>query len=126
MVPTLAFLGLSFDPTGVLTSLLGGIGNLFVSFFSYLLNEVNQLLNWLVSLIPPLPVYNTAWPSISTAIGVVLGYFAPLLYAWNYYVALNLAFVMLFTALGAESVLAAWKFIRWLLTHLPFGLGGGE
>lgn len=126
MLSTLGFLGVSFDPTGVLTSLLGGIGNLFVSFFSYLLNEVNQLLNWLVSLIPPLPIYNVAWPSISTAISTVLNYFAPLLYAWNYYVALNLAFVMLFTALGAESTLAAWKFVRWLFTHLPFGLGGGE
>lgn len=126
MVTALGFLGVSFDPTGVLTSLLGGIGNLFVSFFGYLLNEVNQLLNWIVSLIPPLPVYNAAWPSISAAISVVLGYFAPLIYAWNYYVALNLAFVMLFTALAAESVLAAWKFIRWLFTHLPFGLGGGE
>lgn len=128
-----AFLGISFDPTGVLTSLLGGIGNLFVSFFSYLLNEVNSLLNWLVSLIPPLPVYNAAWPSISSAITFVMNGngttwlgAAPILYAWNYYIALNLIFVMLFTALGAESVLAAFKFVRWLLTHLPFGLGGGE
>lgn len=120
----LAFLGVSFDPTGVLTSLLGGIGNLFVSFFSYLLNEVNQLLNWLVSLIPPLP----SWPgpSIEFASAYVLNYIAPELYAWNYYIALNLALVIFFTALGAESGLAAFKFIRWLLTHLPFGLGGGE
>lgn len=126
MVPLLGFLGVSFDPTGVLTSLLGGIGNLFVSFFSYLLNEVNSFLDWLVSLIPPLPIYNAAWPSISSAISYVLNYFAPIIYAWNYYVALNLAIVMFFTALGAESGLAAWKFIRWLFTHLPFGLGGGE
>jgi len=133
MATTLGFLGVSFDPTGVLTSLLGGIGNLFVSFFSYLLNEVNQLLNWLVSLIPPLPIYSNLWPSIGTAITNVLGAnsalvgsVAQIMYAWNYYIALNLAIVMLFTALGAESVLAAWKFVRWLLTHLPFGLGGGE
>ena len=122
----LAFLGVSFDPTGVLTSLLGGIGNLFISFFSYLINEANSFLDWLVSLIPPLPIYNAAWPSISGAISFLLGYFAPMLYAWNYYVALNLALVMFFTAIGAESVLGAWKFVRWLLTHLPFGFGGGE
>ena len=133
MVSALGFLGVSFDPTGVLTSLLGGIGNLFVSFFGYLLSEVNNLLNWLVSLIPPLPIYNAGWPSISTAITNVLGAnnqfvgsVAQILYAWNYYIALNLIIVMLFTAIGAESVLAAWKFVRWLLTHLPFGLGGGE
>lgn len=126
MVALVGFLGVSFDPTGVLTSLLGGIGNLFVGFFSYLLSEVNQFLNWLVSLIPPLPVYNAAWPSISTAIGTILAYFSPMINAWNYYVALNLTIVMFFTALAAESVLAAWKFIRWLFTHLPFGLGGGE
>jgi len=133
MATTLGFLGVSFHPTGVLTSLLGGIGNLFVSLFSYLLNEVNQLLNWLVSLIPPLPIYSNLWPSIGTAITNVLGAnsalvgsVAQIMYAWNYYIALNLAIVMLFTALGAESVLAAWKFVRWLLTHLPFGLGGGE
>ena len=129
----LAFLGVSFDPTGVLTSLLGGIGNLFVSFFQYLLNEANSFLDWLVSLIPPLPIYNAAWPSISSAITFLLNGngstwagFAPILYAWNYYVAMNLAIVMFFTAIGAESVLGAWKFIRWLLTHLPFGFGGGE
>jgi len=126
MVPLMGFLGISFDPTGVLTSLLGGIGNLFTSFFSYLLNEVNQFLNWLVSLIPPLPLYNAAWPSIATAISTITTYFAPLINAWNYYVALNLAIVMLFTALTAEAGLATWKFIRWLFTHLPFGLGGGE
>jgi hypothetical protein len=133
MVTALGFLGISFDPTGVLVSLLGGIGNLFVQFFSYLLSEVNSFINWLVSLIPPLPVYNNAWPSISSAISFVLtgngtSFFglAPIVYAWNYYVALSLAIVMFFTALGAESALAAWKFIRWLLTHLPFGLGGGE
>ena len=72
MLPTLGFLGISFDPTGVLVSLLGGIGNLFISFFSYLVGEVNQLLDWLVSLIPPLPIYNAAWPSISSAITYVL------------------------------------------------------
>jgi len=133
MLPTLGFLGISFDPTGVLVSLLGGIGNLFIGFFSYLIGEVNQLLDWLVSLIPPLPIYNAAWPSISSAITYVLSGngttflgLTPLINAWNYYVALSLAIVMFFTALGAESALAAWKFIRWLLTHLPFGLGGGE
>ena len=133
MLPTLGFLGISFDPTGVLVSLLGGIGNLFISFFSYLIGEVNQLLDWLVSLISPLPIYSAAWPSISSAITYVLSGngttflgLTPLINAWNYYVALSLAIVMFFTALGAESALAAWKFIRWLLTHLPFGLGGGE
>lgn len=133
MVPVLGFLGISFDPTGVLVSLLGGLGNLAVSFFSYLLSEVNQLLNWLVSLIPPLPIYSAAWPSISSAISFVLDGngssfigLAPLLYAWNYYVAMNLIIVMFFTAMGGEAGLATWKFIRWLLTHLPFGLGGGE
>lgn len=120
------FLGVSFDPTGVLTSLLGGIGNLFVSFLAYLLNEVNQFLDWLVSLIPPLPVYNAAWPSISTAISTLLNYFTPMIYAWNYYIAFNLIVVMFFTAMGGEAGLATWKFIRWLFTHLPFGLGGGE
>jgi hypothetical protein len=119
-----AFLGVSFDPTGVLTSLLGGIGNLFVSFFSYLLNEVNQFLDWLVSLIPPLPTW--PGPDIGTAVAFVLNYLAPYMYAWNYYIALNLMLVLLFTALGTESALATWKFIRWLFTHLPFGLGGGE
>jgi len=122
--PMLAFLGESFDPTGVLTSLLGGIGNLFVSFFSYLLNEVNQFIDWLVSLIPPLPVW--PGPSIEAASAFVLNFLAPYLYAWNYYVALNLMLVLLFTALTAEAGLATWKFIRWLFTHLPFGLGGGE
>jgi hypothetical protein len=124
MVSTLGFLGVSFDPTGVLTSLLSGIGNLFVSFFSYLLNEVNQLLNWLVSLIPPLPVW--PGPSIELASATVLNFLAPMMYAWNYYIALNLMLVLFFTALGTEAALAAWKFIRWLFTHLPFGLGGGE
>lgn len=124
MAPLVGFLGISFDPTGVLTSLLGGIGNLFVSFFSFLLNEVNDLLNWLVSLIPPLPVW--PGPSIDAASQYVLNSLAPYIYAWNYYVALSLGLVVFFSALGAESVLAAWKFIRWLITHLPFGLGGGE
>lgn len=126
MVPALGFLGVSFDPTGVLTSLLGGIGNLFVSFFMYLLNEINQFLDWLVSLIPPLPIWSAAWPSISSAIAYILNSLAPYMFAWNYYIALNLMLVCLFTALAAESGLAVWKFIRWLFTHLPFGLGGGE
>ena len=127
----LGFLGISFDPTGVLSSLLGGIGNLFVSFFAYLLSEINNLLNWIVSLIPPLPIW--PGPSISAAVTYVLSGdgttwlgLAPLIYVWNYYVALSLAIVLLFSALTAESGLAIWKFIRWLLTHLPFGLGGGE
>lgn len=124
MVPYLGFLGVSFDPTGVLTSLLGGIGNLFTSFFAYLLSEVNQLINWIVSLIPPLPVW--PGPSIGTASATVLNTLAPYLYAWNYYIALNLLMVLFFSALGTESVLASFKFIRWLLTHLPLGLGGGE
>lgn len=126
MVPLLGFLGISFDPTGVLTSLLGGIGNLFVSFFSYLLSEVNQFLDWLVSLIPPLPVWSAAWPSIGSASAYILNALAPYLYAWNYYIALNLMLVAFFTALTAEAGLAVWKFIRWMFTHLPFGLGGGE
>lgn len=124
MVPYLAFLGVSFDPTGVLTSLLGGIGNLFVSFYQYILNEVNQFLNWLVSLIPALPIW--PGPSISGAISYVMNILAPMLYAWNYYIALNLMIVLFFTALTTEAGLATWKFIRWLFTHLPFGLGGGE
>ena len=133
MVPTIGFLGISFDPTGILTSLLGGIGNLFISFFAYLLNEVNSFLDWLVSLIPPLPIYNAAWPHIADAISFLLsgngttwGGFTPMLSAWNYYIALNLIIVMFFTAMTAEAGLATWKFIRWLFTHLPFGLGGGE
>lgn len=124
MVPSLAFLGVSFDPTGVLTSLLGGIGNLFVSFYQYILNEVNQFLNWLVSLIPALPIW--PGPSIASAISYVMNILAPMLYAWNYYIALNLMIVLFFTALTTEAGLATWKFIRWLFTHLPFGLGGGE
>lgn len=124
MVPYLAFLGVSFDPTGVLTSLLGGIGNIFISLYQYLLNEVNQFLDWLVSLIPALPIW--PGPSIAGAIAFVMNILAPMLYAWNYYIALNLMIVLFFTALTAEAGLATWKFIRWLFTHLPFGLGGGE
>jgi hypothetical protein len=124
MVPYLGFLGVSFDPTGVLTSLLGGIGNIFISLYQYLLSEVNQFLNWLVSLIPPLPIW--PGPSISASISFVMNILAPMLYAWNYYIALNLMIVLFFTALTAEAGLATWKFIRWLFTHLPFGLGGGE
>lgn len=126
----LLFLGISFDPTGVLTSLLGGIGNLFVSFLQYLLAEVVKLVNWLVSLLPPLPSWPSGAPSISTALAWVLDPthtpLIPMMYAWNYYIMLNLAVVLLFIALGAEAASAAWHFIRWLLTHLPFGLGGGE
>ncbi len=131
MAPLLGFLGISFDPTGILSSWLGGLGNLFVSFFSYLLSEVNSLLDWIVSLIPPLPIW--PGPSISAAVTYVLSGngtsftgLTPYLYAWNYYIALSLGIVVFFSALTAEAGLAVWKFIRWLITHLPFGLGGGE
>jgi hypothetical protein len=122
----LLFLGVSVDLGGFLSSLLSGLANVFIGFVSYLLNEVNNLINWLVSLIPPLPSWPSGAPSIASAVSFVLNLLAPYMYAWNYYVALNLAIVLFVTMLGAEATLAAWHFVRWLLTHLPFGLGGGE
>ena len=127
---TLGFLGISFDPTGVLTSLLGGIGNLFVSFFSYLLNEVNAFINWLVSLLPQLP----AWPgpNLATIVSDILGFnlggtlsVGYQLETWNYYICVNLDIVLFFLVLTAEGALVVWKFIRWILTHIPL-IGGGE
>lgn len=128
--PPLAFLGVPLDPTSVLTSLLGGLGNLAVGFLQYLLSEVLTLVNWIISLLPPLPSWPSGAPSPGTALAWVLDPshtpLVPMMYAWNYYIMLNLAIVLLFVALGAEAASAAWHFIRWLLTHLPFGLGGGE
>lgn len=121
----LGFFGVSFDPTGVLTSLLGGIGNLFISFFAYLLGEVNSLIDWLISLLPQLPIWQSAYPSVNAAISYVLSTLAPMFAAWNYYVCLNLWIVLLFTAITTEGALAVWKVIRWILTHIPL-VGGGE
>lgn len=124
------FLGVSVDLGSVLSSILSGLGNIFVGFLQYLLSEVLKLVNWIVSLIPALPSWPSGAPSPGTALAWVLDPahtpLVPMMYAWNYYVMLNLAIVLLFVALSAESLAAAWKFIRWLLTHLPFGLGGGE
>jgi uncharacterized membrane protein len=121
----LALLGINFDTTGVLSSLLGGIGNLFISFFAYLLNEVGNLITWLISLIPQLPVWQATYPSISSAISYVLQTLAPMMAAWNYYVCLNLWITLLFVGITTEGALAVWKVIRWILTHIPI-VGGGE
>lgn len=107
--------------TGWLGGLLSGLGNVFINFLSWLWSQAVGVINWLIGLIPHLPL----WPGPSTypAISYLLSELTYQLNTWNYYIAINLWIVLWATAITFEALGAAFKALRWAISHLPF-VGG--
>ena len=110
-----------------LDSIVAALGNMLLNVLQYLLNEVWQLIQWILSLLPALPVFPLALSAVSAAFAYLFNnlHFVQILNSWNYYVALNVGLAFAGTALIAEGAASAFHVLRWLLSKLPF-IGGAE
>lgn len=117
----MSILGFPFDPGAWLGALLSGLGNVIMQAADWLWNEAVALINWLLSLLPALPIW--PGPSVGTSIGVVLGDLTYQLNTWNYYICINLMIVLWMTSITAEALGAIFRGLRWAFSHIPW-VGG--
>jgi len=111
---------------GMVADLASALFTLLQNAFMWLINEAGKLIAFILGLIPQIPFWSHDWPSISDAITVMFQWIVYELNVWNYYVCMDLMFIVILTTLVCDCLLVVWDAIRWIISFLPFVGGGGE
>ena len=120
-----AFLDIDFS--GLVSSLLSGIGSLFKSLFVWIWGQAVSLGQWAFSYVPHQIPWPAGAPTPADALTYLLGNgtighpytaFYHTLIALNYYSPLDLMLILCTIILSQQVVLAVWHALRWLITRI--------